>query len=242
MARRTPRRPLAAASTGLLLALAGCSAATPSLSSGASALPAATGTDAATADTMPADTTPGDSTPALTAGRLATALPPLPAGATLWAASTGPTGPLTAAQYATAMFGSAAGTDLPIEQQRGLDFGAVRRWRQPDGVLVSVFLGHYDLPLGAESAFLVQSTGEKKDDAADAHFTVPGVAASYGVALPALDSYGDAQTNLHLVAGDVLIRVAVGSPARPDPAAATAVAESVYADVCRITDCAAATG
>ena len=228
MARSTPCRPLAAASIGLLLALTGCSAATPALSSGTSAPPAASATDGATADGLPA----------LTADLLATALPPLPTGAKLWPATLGPTGPLTAPQYATAMFGTAdASADLLVERQRGLDFGAVRRWNQPDGVMVSVFLGHYSLPRGAESAFLAQSTSEKRTDAADRHFTVPGVAESYGVAIPTLDSYGNALTNLHLVAGDVLIRVAVGSPAQPDPEVAAAVAATVYTNVCRVTDC-----
>lgn len=242
MPRHTPRRPLAAVPIGLVLALAGCSAATPDLSSDSAKVPTASASPAGASAPAPTAAT-ADSMPTLTADRLATALPSLPAGATPWPANLGPAGPLTATQYATAMFGAAdASADLQIEKQRGLDFGAIRRWNQTDGVMVSVFLGHYSLPLGAQSAFLAQSTSEEHKDAADQHFTVPGVPESYGVALSTLDSYGDAQTNLHLVAGDVLIRIAVGSPAQPDPTVAAAVAKTVYANVCGITDCASSAG
>ena len=241
-----PVLPFAAAALGVLLTTAGCgvispvtepvpaqSSATASVTATASATAGATATATTRAATAAKGSGPDQA-------QLSAALPQIPAGSTQWPANLGPYGPQTAAQYVAAMFGATeVSTYLPEETRRGLEFGAVQRWSRPDGVLVSVFLGRFAADSGALSAFLAQRSGEQLISHGDPHFTVPGITDSYADETPQLDSSGNAMTNLHAVAGDVLIRVVITAPATPDRTVATQTAEQVYASVCRVTDCAA---
>jgi hypothetical protein len=235
----TPRALPLRTATGLLLGVAltatGCAGGTPTARHTAAA-PSVSGTPSASAPNV-ADSTPPAAPPvSLTVDQLVAALPARPAGAKAWATKT-VTGALTQEQYVMAEFGSKGPELLPVEQQRGLQFGARRNWRTPGGVLVDVFIADFTERTGALSDYLALTSGEKADDAGDTDFTLPGVTDSFGTANPKLDNYGYAGVTVHAVAGNLMLRVTMNAPAAPDQADATAVAAQLYKNLCKLTDC-----
>jgi hypothetical protein len=221
--------PAAALVVGGLLAVTGCDATLPRT-------PLSSVPTVARAP-VPMTTTTRAATSTLTAAQLNGVLPAAPSGAQPWAAG-GPVGILTPKQYVTTVYGaSLLSTQLPLEELRGLRFVTRRNWITASGIMVDIYYDYFTRPSGAMSAYLEERTLERQDDSKAVDFTVPHTATSFGEAIPTLDSYGNAQTELHAVVGSVIIEVYVYAPASPDRSLTTVLAERSYTGVCRITDC-----
>lgn len=185
-----------------------------------------------TSSTAPTASTGSAASPLPTGAQLLAALPPLPAGAKPFPASTGPNGLLDAKGYVTAAMVPNAAQDLPIELRRGLQAGARWTWATSNGELVEIFMARFATDEGAESYYLMEHAAKTKEYAGVAPTVVPGVPTSFNLSITKLDDYGNANVRVHAVAGDTVVVVNVLSPATPDPSTANALTLQMAKQLC----------
>jgi hypothetical protein len=173
-----------------------------------------------------------------TGAHLTAALPPLPTGARSWVASTGPNGLLDAAGFVSAAFGKAnVMADLPIELNRGLQSGARWTWAAKNGQLTEILLARFRSDVGAQSYYLMEHAAKLKKYPSVTPTPVPGITTSFTLAIPTLDSYGNAVVRVHAVAGDTVIIINVLNPATPDETTANTLALQIARKLCADQGC-----
>lgn len=147
---------------------------------------------------------------------LVSALVPLPPGAqSLKVTGAGSDGSMTLDQFVQGLFTSGSG-ESSILQARGFEGAAARWMRTSSAQLDNFYLIAFDSTAGAQSFALSQGKAYEDDPSktSDTRFTVPGLMDGAGFETSTLDSYGNADSEIFGVVGNVTIIVNTFTPAK----------------------------